>query len=89
MLGWLVTSSDDHERNELDALRLENDKLWRNLAKLEEKILNIEEQQASRKQTRTEEKVAAKGVPNELLQLDETLQWLHVNVDGGGVELII
>lgn len=79
-----MASADDYERNELDALRLENDTLRRNLGRLEEKIRNAEKHHASRKQTCADETVAEKGATKELQQLDEILQWLHVSVDGQG-----
>lgn len=74
---------DSDERNELDALRLENDTLRRNLGRLEEKVQRAEEHslaQAQSTQQPTGPEICGPGqsAPLEVHQLHGILQWLDV-----------
>lgn len=74
---------DADERNELDALRLENDTLRRNLGRLEEKLRSAEEHaqahaEASQPQGRVGTSGMGQSAPLEVRQLNGILQWLNV-----------
>lgn len=76
---------DADEQNELDALRLENDTLRRNLGRLEKKIHRAEETaqaQAGTPQQQSQLGIVGLGqsAPLEILQLHGILQWLDVSL---------
>ena len=93
MACWIRYCTDD--QTELDALRLENDTLRRNLGRLEEKVKRAEEnvllqqeqtqplQEAGRKQLEHVQYTSVEGqgcsAPLEVGHLHGILQWLHVS----------
>lgn len=103
LLLLCVLHSDIDEKTELDALRLENDTLRRNLGRLEEKVKRAEENVLHHQQEQKQplqERSAEGQAPNtlqgcsaplEVCHLHGILQWLQVStiIEGSKHQLIL